>query len=74
MGEAPGELFVDRRRDPDGELVAASLQAGKMVILVQPPRGFGDNPIAIYHDPDLAPSHHYLAVIAGWRRSLVQMQ
>ena len=61
-GEAPGELFVDRRREPDGELVAASLQAGNIVILVQPPRGFGDNPIAIYHDPDLAPSHHYLAV------------
>jgi len=61
-GEAPGDLFVDRSRDPDGEIVAATLQAGKIVILVQPPRGFGDNPIAIYHDPDLAPSHHYLAV------------
>ncbi|MDT7681215.1 MAG: cobaltochelatase CobN, partial [Pseudonocardiales bacterium] len=23
--------------------------------------GFGQNPIAIYHDPDLPPSHHYLA-------------
>src|SRR3712207_7310323 len=23
---------------------------------------FRSNPIAIYHDPDLAPSHHYLAV------------
>jgi cobaltochelatase CobN len=61
-GEAPGELFVDRSRERDGELVAATLQAGNVVILVQPPRGFGDNPIAIYHDPDLAPSHHYLAV------------
>jgi cobaltochelatase CobN len=61
-GEAPGELFVDRTRDPEGEIVAATLQAGNVVILVQPPRGFGDNPIAIYHDPDLAPSHHYLAV------------
>ena len=29
--------------------------------MVQPPRGFGENPIAIYHDPDLAPTHHYLA-------------
>jgi cobaltochelatase CobN len=29
--------------------------------MVQPPRGFGDNPIAIYHDPDLPPTHHYLA-------------
>ena len=61
-GEAPGELFVDRSRDPAGEIVAATLQAGNVVILVQPPRGFGENPIAIYHDPDLAPSHHYLAV------------
>lgn len=25
------------------------------------PRGFGENPVAIYHDPDLPPSHHYLA-------------
>ena len=61
-GQAPGELFVDRSRDPEGEIVAATLQAGNVVILVQPPRGFGENPIAIYHDPDLAPSHHYLAV------------
>ena len=60
-GEAPGELFVDRSRDPEGEIVAATLQAGNVVILVQPPRGFGENPIAIYHDPDLAPTHHYLA-------------
>ncbi|MDO5082209.1 MAG: cobaltochelatase subunit CobN [Arachnia propionica] len=60
-GEAPGELFVDRSTDPDGEIVAATLRAGNVVILVQPPRGFGENPIAIYHDPELAPSHHYLA-------------
>ena len=60
-GEAPGELFVDRTRDPDGEIVAAALRAGNLVIVVQPPRGFGENPIAIYHDPDLAPTHHYLA-------------
>ena len=61
-GPAPGDLFVDRSQDQDGEIVAATLQAGNVVILVQPPRGFGENPIAIYHDPDLAPSHHYLAV------------
>jgi cobaltochelatase CobN len=60
-GSAPGELFVDRTRDRDGEIVAAALRAGNVVILVQPPRGFGENPIAIYHDPDLAPTHHYLA-------------
>jgi cobaltochelatase CobN len=61
-GEAPGQLFVDRTHNAEGEIVAATLQAGNVVILVQPPRGFGENPIAIYHDPDLAPSHHYLAV------------
>ena len=60
-GPAPGELFVDRSRDPAGEIVLATLQSGNVVILVQPPRGFGENPIAIYHDPDLPPSHHYLA-------------
>ncbi|MGH3678550.1 MAG: cobaltochelatase subunit CobN [Mycobacterium sp.] len=60
-GPAPGDLFVDRTRNPDGEIVIAALQAGNVVLMVQPPRGFGDNPVAIYHDPDLPPSHHYLA-------------
>jgi cobaltochelatase CobN len=60
-GPPPGELFVDRSQDPDGEIVIAAMQSGNIVILVQPPRGFGANPVAIYHDPDLPPSHHYLA-------------
>ena len=60
-GEAPGELFVDRSRDPEGEIVCAAIQSGNVVLLVQPPRGFGENPIAIYHDPDLPLTHHYLA-------------
>jgi cobaltochelatase CobN len=55
-GASPGSLFVN----DDGELVLATLQAGNVVILIQPPRGFGENPVAIYHDPDLPPSHHYL--------------
>jgi cobaltochelatase CobN len=60
-GPPPGELFVDRSHDPDGEIVIAAMQAGNVVLMVQPPRGFGENPVAIYHDPDLPPSHHYLA-------------
>ena len=60
-GEAPGELFTDRSREPDGEIVLAALRAGNLVVLVQPPRGFGAHPVSIYHDPDLPPSHHYLA-------------
>lgn len=60
-GPPPGNLFVDRSQDPDGEIVIAAMQSGNIVIVVQPPRGFGENPVAIYHDPDLPPSHHYLA-------------
>ncbi|AYF26806.1 cobaltochelatase subunit CobN [Micromonospora tulbaghiae] len=56
-GAAPGSLFVDNA----GDIVLATLRAGNVVILIQPPRGFGENPIAIYHDPDMPPSHHYLA-------------
>jgi cobaltochelatase CobN len=60
-GPAPGELYVDRGTNPDGEIVVAAMQSGNVVIVVQPPRGFGERPVAIYHDPDLPPSHHYLA-------------
>ncbi|HEY2833258.1 MAG TPA: cobaltochelatase subunit CobN [Sporichthyaceae bacterium] len=60
-GPAPGELFVDHSVDPDGEIVLAAITAGNVALMVQPPRGFGENPVAIYHDPDLPPSHHYLA-------------
>ncbi|MBY6705287.1 cobaltochelatase subunit CobN [Rhodococcus sp. BP-241] len=60
-GEAPGELYVDRSADPEGEIVIAALRFSNVVLMVQPPRGFGENPVAIYHDPDLPPSHHYLA-------------
>ncbi|MGX1884092.1 cobaltochelatase subunit CobN [Streptomyces sp. NPDC055287] len=55
-GEAPGRLYVD-----GDEIVLASLQFGNVVVMIQPPRGFGENPIAIYHDPDMPPSHHYMA-------------
>ncbi|GAA1936066.1 cobaltochelatase subunit CobN [Streptomyces sodiiphilus] len=60
-GPAPGELFVDRSHNPEGDIVLAALRFGNLLVLIQPPRGFGQNPIAIYHDPDLPPSHHYLA-------------
>ncbi|NHC45190.1 cobaltochelatase subunit CobN [Motilibacter sp. K478] len=64
-GEAPGSLYVD-----NGDIVLASLQFGNVVLMIQPPRGFGENPIAIYHDPALPPSHHYLAAYR-WLESSV---
>jgi cobaltochelatase CobN len=55
-GPPPGSLYVD-----DEDIVLASLRFGNVVLAIQPPRGFGENPVAIYHDPYLPPSHHYLA-------------
>lgn len=55
-GPAPGTVYCD-----GGDLVFAGLDLGGVFIAVQPPRGFGENPIAVYHSPDLPPTHHYLA-------------
>jgi cobaltochelatase CobN len=55
-GPPPGDLYVD-----GGDFVVAGLSFGNVFVGIQPPRGFGENPIAIYHDPDLPPTHHYLA-------------
>ena len=57
-GDPPGDLYTD---DQTGEIVLACLRFGNVVLMIQPPRGFGENPVAIYHDPALPPSHHYLA-------------
>ena len=56
-GPAPGTLFVNDA----GQIVLAAMRSGNVVLMIQPPRGFGENPVAIYHDPDMPPSHHYLA-------------
>ena len=56
-GAAPGTVYLDQS---SGELVFAGLDLGHVIIAVQPPRGFGEDPIAVYHSPDLPPTHHYL--------------
>jgi cobaltochelatase CobN len=55
-GPAPGTVHVD-----GGDLCFAGIDLGGVLIAVQPPRGFGEDPIAVYHSPDLPPTHHYLA-------------
>jgi cobaltochelatase CobN len=57
-GDPPGSVHLDAATD---ELVFPGIDLGHVLVTVQPPRGFGENPIAIYHSPDLAPTHHYLA-------------
>ena len=55
-GPAPG-----RQRIHDGELVFSGLDLGNVLVAIQPPRGYGDDPVAVYHSPNLPPAHHYLA-------------
>ncbi len=55
-GEPPGSVYTD-----DGTLFMAGLRLGNVFVGIQPPRGFGENPIAIYHSPELMPTHHYIA-------------
>jgi cobaltochelatase CobN len=39
----------------------AATTFGHALVALQPPRGYGMNPDAIYHTPDLPPTHHYTA-------------
>ncbi len=48
--------FVD-----GGDFVIAGLELGNVLVAIQPPRGYGEDPVGIYHDPELPPTHHYLA-------------
>ena len=63
-GEPPGAVYVHR-----GAIRLAGLDLGHVLVMVQPPRGFGENPIAVYHSPDLPPTHHYLAAYRWLERS-----
>jgi cobaltochelatase CobN len=55
-GEPPGDVLC-----ANGAIAVAGLQFGNVFVGLQPPRGYGDNPVAIFHSPDLVPTHHYLA-------------
>lgn len=54
--EAPGTAFIH-----DDAVKFAGLEFGNILVALQPPRGFGMDPQAIYHTPDLPPPHHYAA-------------
>jgi cobaltochelatase CobN len=55
-GAPPGAQYLD-----GDELVIAGLELGNVLLAIQPPRGYGEDPVGIYHDPELPPTHHYLA-------------
>ncbi len=56
-GLPPGEAYVH-----DGQIALAGLEYGHTFVALQPPRGYGMDPNAIYHVPDLAPTHNYYAL------------
>ncbi|MCW3019858.1 MAG: cobN [Solirubrobacterales bacterium] len=55
-GPAPGDRYLD-----GDDFVVAGLELGNVLVAIQPPRGYGEDPVGIYHDPELPPTHHYLA-------------
>lgn len=69
-GPAPGTVMAC-----DGGLLVPGIEDGNIFITVQPPRGFGEDPEKIYHDPFVAPTHHYLAFYRwlrdGWKADAV---
>lgn len=55
-GPAPGQQRVH-----DDALIFSGIDLGNVLVVIQPPRGYGDDPVAVYHSPVLPPAHHYLA-------------
>jgi cobaltochelatase CobN len=55
-GAAPGTVFCH-----ENSLLVGGVMYGNVFIGLQPPRGFLDNPAAIYHSPDISMPHHYYA-------------
>jgi len=62
-GPPPGGAYVH-----DGTIALAGLPFGNCFVALQPPRGYGMDPNAIYHLPDLAPPHNYYALYR-WLRA-----
>ncbi|HKY67614.1 MAG TPA: cobaltochelatase subunit CobN, partial [Acidimicrobiales bacterium] len=52
------------------DIVFPGIDLGGVLVTIQPPRGFGSDPIGAYHAPDVPPPHHYLAFYrwldTGW--------
>jgi cobaltochelatase CobN len=56
-GPPPGNAYVH-----DGHIALAGIELGNVFVALQPPRGYGMDPNAIYHRPDLPPTHNYYAL------------
>ncbi len=56
-GPPPGAAYVW-----EGQICLAGMTFGKLFVALQPPRGYGMDADAIYHTPDLPPTHQYYAL------------
>jgi len=59
-----GKVVSIDQEEPWGDehdYLFAAMNLGNALIALQPPRGYGIDPDAIYHTPDLPPTHHYAA-------------
>ncbi len=71
-GAPPGEAYVH-----NDAIALAGLTLGNVFVALQPPRGYGMDPNAIYHVPDLPPTHNYHALYRwirdpqGWNADAV---
>jgi cobaltochelatase CobN len=60
-GPPPGDRYLTESDRGSWDFVVAGLALGNVLVAIQPPRGYGEDPVGIYHDPELPPTHHYLA-------------
>ena len=59
-----GKVVSIDKEEPWGDeydYLFTAMDLGNALIALQPPRGYGIDPDAIYHTPDLPPTHHYTA-------------
>ncbi|MDR2673564.1 MAG: cobaltochelatase subunit CobN [Opitutaceae bacterium] len=78
VGKNPSSRILPLPDEPhtdDTHFHFAALELGNILLALQPPRGFGMDPDAIYHATDLAPTHHYAAFYrwldAAWRADAI---
>ena len=55
----PGESEIMTK---DQKIIIPCVRLGNIILLPQPPRGWGDDPMKLYHSPLVWPHHQYTAV------------
>jgi len=56
-----GEIEHSTIMITDGELIIPAIMLGNVVLMPEPSRGWGDDPMKLYHDPTVYPHHQYIA-------------